>query len=308
MFSRIFAEKTYQMSTTNASKALRKGTIIKKDVQGMFHKTKPCLSFKKLSVLITGVIIGMFSQHFLELKYFPNQIFVSSMIPFFSRTMIQETQNFAHPISSFIIHRPGYSFAYDGRNRNPAWVYEHVINESINGNADRTHSDFKEDEEIPEILRATSADYKGQGFDRGHMAPAANHRGSQEAMSDTFYMTNMCPQCPQFNRGYWSKLEKHVRDLTKDYQNVYSITGPLYLPTFEADGKLYVKYQVIGENNVAVPTHFFKIIILEDKFGVGEKRAYILPNAFIPAKTPIVAFLTSIENVEKAAGFVLCTH
>jgi endonuclease G, mitochondrial len=53
------------------------------------------------------------------------------------------------------------------------------------------------------------------------MAPAADHRANTESMADTFYLTNMCPQCPQFNRGYWKKLEKYVRDLTKSYTHVH---------------------------------------------------------------------------------------
>lgn len=123
-------------------------------------------------------------------------------------------------------------------------------------------------------------------------------------MADTFYMTNMCPQCPQLNRGYWSKLEKHVRDLTKEYQHVYVITGPLYVP-YDQDGKRYVKYQVLGKNDVAVPSHFFKVITLEDRQGHRETRAYILPNQEIPSNTYLDSFKTTIEQVEKLAGFVL---
>src|SRR6185295_1827713 len=153
--------------------------------------------------------------------------------------------------------------------------------------------EFKEDEAIPKPLRATLADYKGSGFDRGHQAPAGDHKSSHEAMYDTFYMTNMCPQCPQLNRGYWAKLEKYVRDLTKDHANVYVVTGPLYLPSVEADGKKYVKFQVIGPNDVAVPTHFFKIITLDDWQGMQETQAYILPNEEIAAKTPFDCFWKS---------------
>lgn len=137
------------------------------------------------------------------------------------------------------------------------------------------------------------------------MAPAADHRSSSKAMSDTFYMTNMCPQCPQLNRGYWAKLEKHVRDLTKEYQNIYVLTGPLYLPQQEADGKRYVKYQVIGPNDVSVPTHFFKLITLENWQGDREIRAYILPNQEILSKTPLDQFKTTIQKIEKAAGLIL---
>jgi len=70
--------------------------------------------------------------------------------------------------------------AYDARNRNPIWVYEHLTAESIRGNADRSHADFKEDGNIPQHLRATLADCKGSGFDRGHQAPAADHRSSPQ--------------------------------------------------------------------------------------------------------------------------------
>lgn len=212
------------------------------------------------------------------------------------------------PISSFIIHRTGYSLAYDARNRNPAWVYEHLTSENIQGSTNRSHFDFKEDESIPKHLRATLVDYRQTGFDRGHMAPAADHKANAQAMHDTFYLTNMCAQCPRLNRGYWSKLEKHVRNLTKEYKNVYVITGPLYLPQQESDGKRYVKYQLIGPNDVAVPTHFFKIITLENSQGKIERKGYILPNSEISSNTPLESFQTTIQKIEKIAGFILTNN
>ena len=212
-----------------------------------------------------------------------------------------------HPVSSFIIHRSGYSLGYDARTRNPAWVYEHLTAESIKGDADRSHLSFKEDESLPPHLRTTPADYKGQGLDQGHMAPAANHRLTPDIMSETFYLTNICPQCPQFNREYWFRFEKHVRDLTKDYQHVYVVTGPLYLP-YQEGKRRFVKYQVIGPNDVAVPSHFFKILTLEDRQGRREIHAYILPNAVIPSHTPLDHFRTTVQKVEKAAGLLVHTQ
>ena len=50
-----------------------------------------------------------------------------------------------------------------------------------------------------------------------------------------------------------------MRSMAKKNPNVYVVTGPLYLPRQEPDGKMYVKYQVIGRNQVSVPTHFFKV-------------------------------------------------
>lgn len=209
-----------------------------------------------------------------------------------------------NPLSSFIVHRSGYSLAYDARTRNPAWVYEHLTADNTQGDTDRSQFAFKEDESIPEHLRTTLADYKGQGLDQGHMAPAADHRLNPTAMDETFYLTNICPQCPQLNRDYWSKLEKHVRDLTHQYHNVYVITGPLYLP-YQEGKRRFVKYQVIGQNDVAVPSHFFKVIMLEDKQGQREVRAYILPNAVVASNTPLDNFRTTAQKIEKSAGLLL---
>ena len=82
---------------------------------------------------------------------------------------------------------------------------------------------------------------------RGHMAAAGNHMTDQRFMDETFLLSNMAPQVGRgFNRDKWEHLERYVRKLTKLYRNVYCCTGPLYLPHMEPDGKMYVKYQVIG--------------------------------------------------------------
>lgn len=130
--------------------------------------------------------------------------------------------------------------------------------ENLKRNVDRTHFDFKGNERLPHHLRIAHVDNRGTGFDRGHMAPAADHRSCPDTLSDTFFMNNICPQCLQLNRGYWAKLGKHVRELTEDHENVNVVTGPLYLPTIEENGRRFVKYEVIGSNNVSVPHAFLQ--------------------------------------------------
>ncbi|PJD94525.1 MAG: endonuclease G [Parachlamydia sp.] len=206
--------------------------------------------------------------------------------------------------SSFFIERDGYSLGYDARNRNPAWVYEHLSQENLKGEAERMSCAFKEDESLPEHLRATLMDYQGKGYDRGHLAPAADHKSCHNRLADTFYLTNMCPQCPQFNRGYWAAFEKHVRDLTKSYHDIEVITGPLYLPHTKSDGSRVVKYKVIGKNDVAVPTHFFKVIKCNSSSGLHEIKAYVLPNAQIAQNISLDTFAMSLEKVEKLAGMI----
>ncbi|MBS0615990.1 MAG: DNA/RNA non-specific endonuclease [Verrucomicrobia bacterium] len=211
------------------------------------------------------------------------------------------------PTSSNIEHT-GYTLAYDGKTRNASWVYERLTPASLEGTADRSRCEFVEDPLIPSPFRATPLDYKGSGFDRGHLRPAANAKSSPIAMQDTFYLSNVCPQVPQLNRGYWSQLEKYVRTRAMQYQVLHVYTGPLYLPHTEADGKRYVKYEVIGANDVAVPTHFFKVLIGEKTNGGRDIEAYIVPNSVLPKDADHSTYRSSLEKVQKAAGTFFLAH
>jgi len=205
----------------------------------------------------------------------------------------------AFPISEFVIERDAYALSYDGQHRQAKWVYEYLTEAKVETKLGREGRRFKEDPEIPAILRATAKDYEGSGYDRGHLCPAADASSSEEAIDETFYFSNVSPKLPQLNRGFWAKLEKRVREMTKRYKALHVYTGPLYLPK---EG--YVKYQVIGENDVAVPTHFFKVIFAEKKGGSFDRFAYILPNESIDKNIDLDRFLVSIEKVEKGAGFI----
>ncbi|KAF2653235.1 hypothetical protein K491DRAFT_694946 [Lophiostoma macrostomum CBS 122681] len=203
--------------------------------------------------------------------------------------------------------------SFDRRTRNPAWVAEHITPESLaDNNADRKHSVFVEDISIPEMFRAKLKDYFRSGFDRGHQVPAADAKWSQEAMDDTFLLSNMCPQVGDgFNRDYWAHFEDFCRRLTRRYPSVRIVTGPLYLPKRDPDGKWRVSYEVIGSPpNVAVPTHFYKVIFAEDgtpggKVAVG---AFVLPNAVIANKKPLQDFEVPVEVVERASGLEFATR
>ncbi|XP_049618711.1 endonuclease G, mitochondrial isoform X3 [Syngnathus scovelli] len=223
-----------------------------------------------------------------------------------SRSSGGAVMKYGFPSLSNIRTRESYVSSYDPRTRTPAWVIERLSGDTLGGAADRACCDFKEDDSVHFYHRATNADYKGSGLDRGHMAAAANHKWSQKAMDDTFYLSNVAPQNPHLNQNAWNNLEKLCRSLTKRYANVYVCTGPLYLPRQEADGKLYVRYQVVGRNHVAVPTHFFKVLILERggaQEGV-ELRSYVLPNEAVDQKMPLERFLVPIETIERASGLL----
>lgn len=92
----------------------------------------------------------------------------------------------------------------------------------------------------------------------------------------------------------------HVRKLTRQYPNVYVCTGPLFLPKKEADGKTYVRYQVIGSNSVSVPTHFYKVIVGQSADGHLDMESYVMPNQVIQNDTPLGVFQVIIFNIRLA--------
>lgn len=215
---------------------------------------------------------------------------------------------FPGPISDTLLTLP-LTGAFDRRTRNPAWVAEHITPQSIaQNNADRRHSTFTEDITIPGLFRAKLSDYFRSGYDRGHQVPAADAKWSQDAMNATFSLTNMCPQVGEgFNRDYWSHFEDFCRRLTSKYPSVRVVTGPLYLPHRDQDGKWRVNYEVIGNPpNVAVPTHFYKVIYGEDGTGSPKSNvalgAFVLPNARIPNEKRLDEFEVPLEAIEKASG------
>ncbi|KAJ1651356.1 nuclease [Dispira simplex] len=199
--------------------------------------------------------------------------------------------------------------------RNPNWVFEHLTRDNIRrppkdgkDEPDRTHSNFREDKNIPPTFRSLLKDYFKSGYDRGHLVPAADAKRSQEAMDETFLLSNISPQVGQgFNRDYWAYFETFTRRLTKHFSDVYVFTGPLYLPKPipGSSGRFKMEFEVIGNPpNVAVPTHFYKVIVARDAQGSYALEGFVLPNAIIPDDTPLDSFVTPIDAIEKAAGLI----
>ena len=143
-----------------------------------------------------------------------------------------------------------------------------------NGRTPRVDS-FKPDPTIPNS--PTPEDYTNSGFDRGHMAPAADS-STPAQMSDTFYMTNMTPQYPSVNRIAWKMLEESVRGM----EFKYAVTGAVY--------KDYTK--VIGKHKVPVPTMLYKVVYLQD----GTIKAFKADNvAGVKVAMPID--INELENI-----------
>ncbi|KAL3832601.1 hypothetical protein ACJMK2_024233 [Sinanodonta woodiana] len=145
-----------------------------------------------------------------------------------------------------LMYYTNHVLAYDRAKRTPVWVAEHITAETLKGYASRKYEKFLPDPRIPQMFSAQNSDYQKSGWSRGHMSPAGNHKHSQEAMKDSFFLSNIVPQNFENNAGFWNRLEMYCRDLTKDFQSVRIISGPLVMPYTE-EGKKFIKYQVVTD-------------------------------------------------------------
>ncbi len=146
-----------------------------------------------------------------------------------------------------------YTLCYRKSYEQAEWSAYCLRDFMLQKNVKRTN-DFRPDPQI-EGGSATLADYKKSGYDRGHLTPAGDMVFDKEAMSETFYMSNMCPQAAAFNRGIWKDLEDQVREWVRLYGAAYVVSGPVL-------SKPASEYSFIGESKVAVPELFYKVILV----------------------------------------------
>jgi len=187
-----------------------------------------------------------------------------------------------------IINRPGYALGYIEAHEQAAWGIYRLTAEELRTKVSSRSDDFRADPDIP-TGSATPADYKRSGFDRGHMAPAADMAHSARTMSDSFYMSNICPQRPECNRKTWKDLEKQVRKFALAEQDVYIVTGPILPKT---------KTLTIGLNEVTVPDAFYKVVY--DRTPPQKMIAFIIPNT--GSSAPLQSFVVTVDRVEEITG------
>jgi endonuclease G len=192
--------------------------------------------------------------------------------------------------------RQGYVLAQDSSLKIPLWVQYEIAPEELDGPEERTEN-FQPDTTIPYGYRSELSDYSGSGFDRGHMAPAGDMKRNRQAMAESFLLSNISPQVEiGFNRHIWKNLESAVRGWVRQRGPLVIITGPVF-----AVNNNRVTYQVIGANHVAVPTHFFKIVVDAKDIENVEALAFMLPNETLSERT-FDEFLAPIDDIERATG------
>lgn len=185
-----------------------------------------------------------------------------------------------------VIERQGYALGYREAHEQAAWVCYQLSAQEVQTNVAPRNDNFRPDPWVT-TGSATLADYQGSGYDRGHLAPAADMHWSVDAMDASFYLSNMSPQLPAFNRGIWARLEAQVRENAVAAGDLWVVTGPVLeagLPT-------------IGASKVSVPNAYYKVLL--DEAPQPRMLAFLLPQH---ASGSTRDYVVSVDAVERATG------
>ncbi len=187
-----------------------------------------------------------------------------------------------------VIVYKGFTVSYNEKHEQANWVAYELTAEEVAG-TEKRKDNFQADPQVT-TGSATPDDYKKSGYDRGHLAPAADLKWSAETMNESFFMTNMSPQVPGFNRGVWKELEEQVRNWATSEGGIYVVTG----------GVLEDGLPTIGENQVSVPKFYYKVI-LDYREPSKKAIAFLMPNQKVKGKD-LKEFVVSVDSVEKITG------
>jgi endonuclease G, mitochondrial len=187
-----------------------------------------------------------------------------------------------------ILRYTGFTLSYNEKYEEPAWVIYILTKSKVRGGSEVRTENFRPDKNITSGS-ATLKDYTGSGFDRGHMAPAADMKWSAKAMSESFLLSNMSPQEKEFNRGIWGKLEAKVRDWAVQNDSILVITGPVL--------KGIRKY--IGKDSVGVPSYYFKVVA-DISYPTYKVISFVLPNK--GSNRDLMDYTVTVDSVEKITG------
>ena len=237
----------------------------------------------KYSILSALILIIVYGVNFYQDKEIQDKAVTVGA------TTKETTKTFFLPTSTTgqIIHHNGYSLSYNEEFEQAEWVAYELKKEHLSKN------NFKRPYfEIDKAVKTNAANwrnYKKSGYDKGHLCPAGDRRYSKAAHDETFLTSNISPQEHKFNAGLWNRIEQKTRYWAGRYNGVFVVTG----------GVLKGKMKTIGDEAVAVPNQFYKII-LDYNNGVPKVIAFLTPHK--DSKEPLYNYVVSVNSVEALTG------
>lgn len=235
------------------------------------------------TIIAVIIVIGIYSyEHFLNTEEKADIVKEGQIVK-------ENTNEYFLPTSTTnqIIHHQNYSLSYSESHEQAEWVaYELKASHLSSTNHKRPYF------EIDKTVKTGAAhwrNYKKSGYDKGHLCPAGDRRFTKEAHDETFFTSNISPQEHQFNAGVWNRLEQKVRYWAKKNDGIFVVTG----------GILEDDLKTIGEEDVAVPNQFYKVI-LDNTKGKTKVLAFLMDHK--DSDLPLYKFVVSVDEVEALTG------
>ena len=206
--------------------------------------------------------------------------------------------------ANFLLDRAPYSLSYNRDKGGPNWVAWHTDASNL-GLIERSN-DFAPDLDLPAAWQVRPSDYRGSGYDRGHVCPSGDRTANRQDNSATFYMSNMLPQTGALNRHVWADLENYVRDQIRGGYEAYQIAGGAGSAGTIAGGK------------VTIPQVCWKIVVLLP-LGNGDLNRVNTLTRVIAVGMPNVddkrletgdwrSYRTTVAKIEGATGLKLFSN
>lgn len=195
-------------------------------------------------------------------------------------------------LPEMVFERMGYTVSFNPETNIPNWVAWELNAEKLVELESRA-GHFYPDPDIPRGIAVETKDYSNSGYDRGHMCPAADNKWDKQAMRESFYMTNICPQNHNLNRGDWKELEDDCRRWVEESGRIYIVCGPILYKNDDA--------YIGSERKIRVPDAFFKVVLAGMDDNNPRAIGFIYKNT--SGDKPLDAYVNSIDEVEKITGF-----
>jgi len=223
---------------------------------------------------------------------------IAMAIAYFKRISTEQTQKKEEdPVRTYlptargeVVHHRYFSLSYQEPHEQAEWV-AYTLEKAWLERPRAERKDWFEEDKKVSTGSATYEDYKGSGFTRGHLVPAADLAFDEQIMQETFMMSNISPQVKAFNNGIWKELEENIRNWAKENDQIFVVTGPILDSTLTRS---------IGKSSkVTVPDFFYKVIL--DYHGTEKKAiGFIIPNERSTRK--LEEYMVSVDKVEALTG------
>lgn len=194
----------------------------------------------------------------------------------------------AYSADDVILRHIGYTSCYNQETLIPNWVAWELTAEEMNGDLE-TYRNYSEDPSL-KGEQADNRDYVNSGYTHGHMAPVGDMKWSKQAIDESNYLVNMCPQTNALNAGDWEYLESRCRQLARKYGSICIVCGPVITSS---------NPRTIGRNDVVVPDAFFKVLLAKMN-GEYKTIGFIYQND--DSRQMMADCAMSVDEVERITG------